>query len=314
MSDSNQSNGPNGDPSEALLRFLEDRILGTADRLTGAVEPPLEQVKQEIEFQEIELKMIGVVASTTTLPARFSWEDQNYVTPAKFQKYNDCWAFATAGAAETAYQKAVNRAIPNFNLSEQSIVDCSNMGTAASGGYCAFKWLVSRGVHPEADYPYQGYDQYCQIVTKPVYKGLRKAYVPQDASGYSSVDALKRAIFDHGPVYTTILATAKLGNHRNTDNVFVQYPDYKGGINHAVIIVGWDDNKTAAGSTRGSWRVKNSWGQTWGRNGIGWIRYGENGIGKFSEWIDMDPVPREPGAQGPRPVPIPPVSRPSLEG
>ena len=39
-------------------------------------------------------------------------------------------------------------------------------------------------------------------------------------------------------------------------------------ILHAVVIIGYDDNKYG-----GSFRILNSWGENWGENGMGWIRY-----------------------------------------
>jgi cathepsin L len=202
--------------------------------------------------------------------------------------------------------KAKQQTVEGLNLSEQGVIDCSNSGTASSGGYIAFKWIKNHGSWVESDYPYQGIDQICQHPPKTVYRAITYGIVPADAEGFPSTEALKRAIYDHGPAAVYILATNKLDLHRNTDEVFMQYPNYRGGINHAVVIVGWDDD-------RGAWRVKNSWGSTWGRNGLGWIRYGENAIGYGAKWIDMNPTP-QPLAGGPiQPAPLPPLERPSLE-
>ena len=47
---------------------------------------------------------------------------------------------------------------------------------------------------------------------------------------------------------------------------------------HAIVIVGWDDNKRA-------WRIKNSWGTGWGEGGYAWIKYGANLIGHDTAWM-----------------------------
>ena len=46
------------------------------------------------------------VIDVAKLPAKFDLRNvdgQNYVTPVKCQSWGDCWSFALAGAAETAY-------------------------------------------------------------------------------------------------------------------------------------------------------------------------------------------------------------------
>jgi len=47
-----------------------------------------------------------------------------------------------------------------------------------------------------------------------------------------------------------------------------------GGRRHAVIALGWDDAKKAAGSSsKGAFYVQNSWSPTWGDNGFFWMPY-----------------------------------------
>ena len=40
-----------------------------------------------------------------------------------------------------------------------------------------------------------------------------------------------------------------------------------GSPNHAIVLTGWDDSK-------GAWRLRNSWGTSWGSSGYMWIKYG----------------------------------------
>lgn len=94
-----------------------------------------------------------------------------------------------------------------------------------------------------------------------------------------SVAQLKRALVEYGPLAITI----------HGDNCFSVY---QGGVfngrntgdpNHAMVLIGWDDDKQA-------WLVKNSWGEEWGEKGFGWIAYGSNNTGNYAAWIQPTPA------------------------
>ncbi len=93
-----------------------------------------------------------------------------------------------------------------------------------------------------------------------------------------TVEQLKRAIIEHGPLATTI----------HGDSCFSVYKGgtfnghHKGEPNHAVVMIGWDDAKQA-------WLIKNSWGEEWGEKGFGWVAYGSNNLGRFTAWIQPSP-------------------------
>ena len=60
------------------------------------------------------------------------------------------------------------------------------------------------------------------------------------------------------------------------------------GINHAVVIVGWNDILQA-------WFVRNSWGADWGMDGHMWISYGVSSIGAGTGlWVYPIIRPRRP--------------------
>jgi hypothetical protein len=100
-----------------------------------------------------------------------------------------------------------------------------------------------------------------------------------------SVDAIKESLCSHGPIAAAIWSNNALAGFRG-DQVFEQSDPAvpKNAANHALIITGWDKNLNA-------WRVRNSWGTTFGTGGYGWIRYGANNIGLVAYWAD---------AQGPQ--------------
>ena len=84
-------------------------------------------------------------------------------------------------------------------------------------------------------------------------------------------DAVKKHIMQNGGLYTSIVGTG-LGN------AYVRPDNNELWANHAVTIVGWDDNYskdnfliTPPGD--GAWIVKNSWVSEWGDNGYMYVSY-----------------------------------------
>lgn len=139
----------------------------------------------------------------------------------------------------------------------------------------------------------------------PEYKqGLRSACSP--AEGFikahtwnyvnSPVDQipepqqLKEALITHGPIATPMFTDDCFGRYKSgvfneRSGVFdAGTPTESRGVDHVVLIIGWDDTK----GEKGAWLIKNSWGKEWGEGGFAWIEYGSNNIGLYSAWIDVD--------------------------
>ena len=79
-----------------------DESKATADSATSQTEP--------------------VKADVGKLPAKFDLRNvdgKNYVTPVKCQRWGDCWTFALAGAAESAYLYANDMGVPAGEKNEQ---------------------------------------------------------------------------------------------------------------------------------------------------------------------------------------------------
>lgn len=216
-----------------------------------------------------------VPVANETLPESIDWVAKGAVTPVKNQgQCGSCWAFSTTGAIEGAYAIATGKLV---SLSEQELVQCDDVDQGCSGGLMnnAFKYVEQHGLAAESDYPYTsgtGIRGLCNdaLQKKPV------AHV----TGYKDVaskdeDALKSAVAQQ-PVSVAIEAD-KRSFQLYKSGVFSS-PFCGKQLDHGVLVVGY-------GSERGLllkhdfWKVKNSWGSTWGEDGYIKIARGKNMCG-----------------------------------
>jgi hypothetical protein len=114
-------------------------------------------------------------------------------------------------------------------------------------------------------------------------KGHAWDYVNSPPDQLPTVQQLKQALVEHGPLVAPIYYDDCLAAYRG--GVFNEKDG--GMVNHVVLLIGWDDQKKA-------WLVKNSWGAEWGEKGYGWIKYGSNNIGVFAAWIEAPELPPAP--------------------
>jgi len=199
------------------------------------------------------------------LPTSVDWTTQGAVTPVKNQgQCGSCWSFSTTGALEGANFIANGKLV---SLSEQEFVDCdTKVDQGCNGGLMdnAFTFAESNPVCTEASYPYTATDGTCTESTTCV-AGIPKGGV----SGYKDVaqtdNALMSAIAQQ-PVSVAIEA----------DQLAFQF--YSSGVltgtcgtnlDHGVLAVGY-------GTENGKdyYKVKNSWGASWGMNGYVLIQRG----------------------------------------
>lgn len=218
--------------------------------------------------------------TSASLPAVFDWRALGGTTAAKNQgACGSCWAFAPVGQLESHARIYDGRIL---DLSEQAIIDCNTYGAGCNGGWAAAAYEIFRnyGAVAETCVPYLA--SHGHPCTQTACEVLARISSPGYASVPNSVSQIKQTVYDTGPVSTSMYVHDNFYNY--TSGCWnVHYP---GTSNHAVLIVGWDDN--ACGG-EGAWIVKNSWGRNWGIDGYFYIKYGVCNIGSYTYQIDYIP-------------------------
>ncbi|MBP8242630.1 MAG: protease inhibitor I42 family protein, partial [Thermoflexales bacterium] len=182
-----------------------------------------------------------------------------------------CWAFGTEGVVEAAIKKAdgVER-----DTSEQYLVSCNVQGASCNGGWWAFGPSINQvpagetnpGVRYESDFAYQASNAACN----PPYAAHE--VLVNSGSVALTVDAIKQAISDYGPVAAAICVGPAFSAYSSGIFATDEVTKCNGSVNHAIVLFGWDD-------TDGTWLLRNSWGPGWGQAGTMRIKWGTSKVG-----------------------------------
>lgn len=173
-----------------------------------------------------------------------------------------CWAFATTANAESVW--AISNGLL-LDLSEEFLVDCAtgfgyfNMGCNGGNPDSAFKYMINNGQCTEESYPYtSGVTEKsgkCQKCTSANVQFSECYDVPS-----KNQLALKAAV-EKQPVVVAIEADTRYFQSYSS-GILTDALKCGTNLDHAVEIVGY-------GILNGIdyWKVRNSWGESWGQNG-----------------------------------------------
>jgi hypothetical protein len=149
----------------------------------------------------------------------------------------------------------------------------------------ALEELLRHGTCPPKLYPHVGRPGKVRPV-KMSYRAIAWGEVVPNGQ-LPKVSELKSALLEMGSLVAGVFTTKQFDAYRGgVFNEHFQVPKPGPGINHSVVILGWDDRK----GRRGAWKVQNSWGPQWGMAGFMWIEYGCNNIGQEACWVKPQSV------------------------
>jgi C1A family cysteine protease len=207
------------------------------------------------------------------LPDFVDWFQMGAVTPIKNQgACGSCWAFSTTGALEGSKFLKTGELV---SLSEQNLIDCDHKDLGCNGGLMdnAFKFdEKSGGLCSEADYPYEAKQGTCNEECTDVEGSIVQTFIdvpPGDEQALISAIAMQ-------PISIAIQASQFVFQFYKTGVLNDDSCGSAGNIDHGVLAVGYG---TDLDTQVPYFKVKNSWGETWGENGF--IKIGRKSENEF---------------------------------
>mgnify|MGYP000965849070 FL=1 len=240
--------------------------------------------------------------------SKFDPREKGYMTGVRDQEsLGICWTFAGNATLESFLKL---KGYGDFDLSEEhmrwwakdnvygwNIGDTQGSTNETSVGYFT-SWL---GPKLEKDIPYNGRVTRENGSKKPAnYDSASR--LPYNVTGVINVAAdktsVKNAVLKYGAVMSGYYDDKK---YLSTDSNSY-YLNEKLGQNHAITIVGWDDNYSidkfngaAKPASKGAWLVKNSWGDYNSEHGYMWISYEDKNILSYTDNYSITEVKEDKG-------------------
>ncbi len=273
--------------------------------VTVGAEPEIPELSPLPFPDEEEVPVVGALPRRrASFPTSYNNFERGVLPPVRDQgSYGSCWSFATIGSVEADLIQD-GMAGTGIDLSELHLVyytyhtyldekNCNVGDTITLNG----QQPLNRGGNGQMGTRTLA-NMVGPVLEEAVPYSLKTAYDPGSAFGRSEncglqltgaytisssdKDAIKQNIMQHGGV----IGSMYFRDSYYSSTYSSYYYDGSSGTNHAIMIVGWDDNfpgtnfPNASGLGNGAWLVRNSWGETaYDRRGYFWMSYECKSVG-----------------------------------
>lgn len=228
--------------AEFQARFL------TADRKLGALD------RKTLETADVALATTDTFVDWTGI----------YTTPVKDQGYcGSCWAFSATEQIESDSMRTLSA---SWVLSPEQFVQCTTACYGCNGGWTekAFNYAMTHSIEQNSDYPYTSYNGITGAICS--YNSAKGVVKVSSWTTISGETAMANYVQQTGPLSICLDASS--------------WNTYTGGImtvcgnsvDHCVQAVG----VYPVAAPDGYWKVRNSWGTSWGESGYIQLAYGQN--------------------------------------
>lgn len=274
----------------------------------GHKHPPqhIRESRHRVNYQ----KHGGLLASLPVITASI-WDARILgiiPSPGNQKSCGDCHLWSGAKVCSSAQMVAqIAPRDGKFMLAVSYLLDCHTDLGGCDGGdeYADAQKIQSGGCPSVTQYSGDGADPTsCKSVSAMTLYTVANLVMCSETEGVAKTQDIKNSMAAYG--YVSVAAAA--GGDWDSAGANTTITGNSSSVNHAIGLVGWDDNHDNGDGSKGAWIMQNNWATSWGgtcvnslnpnpiEGGYAWIKYGADSIGTSAFIaIATNPAPPMPG-------------------